>query len=214
MEEFCRRKLIIFFPSFKAKINFSTAVTNIPLETTRQDGAADTSRPPWIRPVRKKTSSITRSSHSGDSPSHHSSPEAFSPSEFFNDPPKNGIGFSSSSPSTSRSSSSNPNQVMTPPQYSNGTSQVQHPSPTAYMDTSGGLGMDVIREDTQMYMSPGEMMALFSDGNLDVGNLFPSEFIQQQQNDRQSGGNVAGTPVTAGFSSPVFLKMNGLVPSP
>lgn len=190
MEEFCR-------------------LTNIPLETTRQDGAADTSRPPWIRPVRKKAPSIARSNNSGDSPSHHSSPEAFTPSEFFNDPPKNGIGFSSGSSSASGSSSSIPNPA---PQYSNGTPQVRHPSPTAYMDTSsGGLGMDMIREDTQMYMSPGEMMSLFSDGNVDVGHLFSSEFIhQQQQNDRQ-----AGTPVTAsGFGSPVFLKMNGLVSSP
>ena len=98
---------------------------------------------------------------------------------------------------------------MSPPQYSNGTPQVRHPSPTAYMDTSGGLGMDMIREDTQMYMSPGEMMSLFSDGNVDVGHLFSSEFIQQQQNDRQTG-----TPVTTGFGSPVFLKMGGLVSSP
>ncbi|KAH6879591.1 fungal-specific transcription factor domain-containing protein [Coprinopsis sp. MPI-PUGE-AT-0042] len=75
MEEFCR-------------------LTNIPLETGRQEGATTSTRPPWIRPVRKKASSVARSNHS-DSASHQSSPEAFSPVEFFSDPkPVNGSGFS------------------------------------------------------------------------------------------------------------------------
>ncbi|KAM6495014.1 Fungal specific transcription factor domain containing protein [Amanita muscaria] len=74
MEEFCR-------------------VTQIPLDPPRPDGSTTTngsqsSRPPWIRPVRKKGSSISGSNgrsptHSGEPASHHSSPEAFSPSEFF-----------------------------------------------------------------------------------------------------------------------------------
>ncbi|KAH9913695.1 fungal-specific transcription factor domain-containing protein [Epithele typhae] len=60
MEEFCR-------------------ITQIPLETMPrqpQDGTAPTNRPPWVRPVRKKTSSTARSpAGSGDSPLGHGSPD-------------------------------------------------------------------------------------------------------------------------------------------
>ncbi|KAI0748897.1 fungal-specific transcription factor domain-containing protein [Fomes fomentarius] len=63
MEEFCR-------------------ITQIPLEAPRQqDGPGSSSRPPWVRPVRKKTSSTARSpAGSGDSPLNHGSPEEFQPS--------------------------------------------------------------------------------------------------------------------------------------
>ncbi|KAK2467633.1 hypothetical protein APHAL10511_000488 [Amanita phalloides] len=65
MEEFCR-------------------LTQIPLDPARPDGkstnGSQSSRPPWIRPVRKKASSANGRSPTcnGDSPSHHSSPESFS----------------------------------------------------------------------------------------------------------------------------------------
>jgi hypothetical protein len=93
--------------------------------------------------------------------------------------------------------------------------------------------MDMIREDSQMYMFPGEMMALFNDGAVDVGHLFSSvEYMQpqpqqqqssistashHQQNDRQgsgigSVGGSDGTPGT-GFTSSGFIKMNGMVNS-
>ena len=88
------------------------------------------------------------------------------------------------------------------------------------MDTSTDVGMDTIREDSQMYMFPGEMMALFNDGATDCGggHLFsPVEFMQQQQqpsshhqNDRQGVGD--GASVTS-LSGPAFLKMNGMVNS-
>lgn len=57
-------------------------VTQIPLEAPRQqDGPGSSSRPPWVRPVRKKTSSTARSpAGSGDSPLNHGSPEEFQPS--------------------------------------------------------------------------------------------------------------------------------------
>ena len=74
--------------------------------------------------------------------------------------------------------------------------------------------------DPQMFMFPGEMMALFNDGAVDVCQLFPSvEFMQQQplhqQNDRQGIGSVPvgdGGAVT-GFTSPTFLKRDGIVNS-
>jgi len=203
MEEFCR-------------------LTNIPVETPGQDEPARASRPPWIRPVRKKASSLARSNHSGggggDSPPHHSSPEAFSPSDFFVEPP-NSV-YPSTPSSTSGCSQPSNNTVPSPPQYVNGTtngggggahSQTQTTNNSTYMDTSGDMGMD-----PQMYMFPGEMMALFNDGAVDVCQLFPSvEFMQQppsmnhqNNNDRGSCGPVCdGGPVT-GFATtnPTFLK--------
>ena len=183
-------------------------VTHIPVETSGQDEPGRATRPPWIRPVRKKAPSRARSNQSGDSPSHHDSPEAFSPSDFFAEP-SNSV-FPATPSSTSGSMSS-------PPQYVNGsgTTQTQTNNST-YMDTSADMGMDMIRDDSQMYMFPGEMMALFNDGAVDVGQLLSSvEFMQQptsphHQNDRQGAGD--GAPVT-GFTSPGFLKMNGMVNS-
>lgn len=68
--------------------------------------------------------------------------------------------------------------------------------------------MDMIREDAQMYMSPGEMMALFNDGSVDVGNLFSQDsFMQPNPNDHSNGAG-------GGFMSPSYLKMNGMVSSP
>jgi len=212
MEEFCR-------------------LTNIPLETSRQDGPASATRPPWIRPVRKKAPSIARSNQSGDSPSHHSSPEAFSPSEFFSEPTK--PAFSSGPPSSSGATPSN--QVTSPPQYTSaavGTppQQAQQTNNSTFMDTSGGLGMDsLMREDPSMYMSH-EMMALFNDGGVDVQHLFAPEFMhpqpQQQQAQQQQlhhQSDLPGNPTTTSnnhttpstsFANPTFLKRNGLATSP
>ncbi|TFK36196.1 fungal-specific transcription factor domain-containing protein [Crucibulum laeve] len=189
MEEFCR-------------------LTNIPLETSPQSGPANATRPPWIRPVRKKAPSVARSTRS-DSPSQHSSPEAFSPNEFFSDTPKSNPTFSST---TSPASGVAP-ALASPPQYHSSV-QAQTPTPSTFMDTSGGMGMDMIREDPQMYMSPGEMMAFFNDGGVDVGHLFSSDFIQPQQSqhalppDRHGGGNNVSVSGSS-FGSPAFLKMNG-----
>lgn len=81
-------------------------------------------------------------------------------------------------------------------------------SQTPYMDTSGGMSMDMIREDPQMYMSPAEMMALFDDGGVDVAHLFAPGYMphQNQGNGMNNGGD--------GFGSPGFVKHNGLVTSP
>ncbi|KAJ7028846.1 fungal-specific transcription factor domain-containing protein, partial [Mycena alexandri] len=77
MEEFCR-------------------LTQIPLDAPRDTPETNTSanaRPPWIRPVRKKSvaaATAARRSRSSESPSQKSgsSPEAFSPSDFFTADPQ------------------------------------------------------------------------------------------------------------------------------
>ncbi|KAF9449160.1 hypothetical protein P691DRAFT_812963 [Macrolepiota fuliginosa MF-IS2] len=216
MEEFCR-------------------LTQIPLDPTngtREDNpAAPSSRPAWIRPIRKKAPSAPRSTHSADSPSHHSSPEAFSPSEFFNaEPSKPAPSFSTAPPSSSGTGTT---QMPSPSQYNGVSHPPQDPS-SNFLDSSGGMGMDMIREDSQMYMSH-DMMALFNDGSVDVNHLFSTDFnlsggpAQHQQQppgsqrvqqpppsagDRQStSGNVINSSAP-GYTSPVFMKMNGLTTSP
>ncbi|KAG5636605.1 hypothetical protein H0H81_007430 [Sphagnurus paluster] len=149
MEEFCR-------------------LTRIPLETTRRDSTPSSNRPPWIRPVRKKVPSSARSTSTDSPPAQHSSPEGFSPSEFFAETPKNGTLFSSGPMGSSASS---------PPQPQPFPSGNQPQAP--FMDTSR-MGMDMIREDPQMYMSPTDMMALFDD-SVDVQHLFNGGFMPQAQ---------------------------------
>lgn len=182
------------------------------METPGQDEPARaTTLPPWIRPVRKKASSLVRSNPSSESPPQHSSPEAFSPSDFFAEPANASSVFPNTTTTTSSSTSQLSSMPSSPP-YVNGASQTQTNNST-YMDTSGdnNMGMDMLREDPQMYMfNPGgEMMGLFNDGIGDVGHVFSSvEFMQQQhQNERQGIGS------DGGFASPVFLKMNGRVNS-
>ncbi|KAJ3552687.1 hypothetical protein NP233_g12820 [Leucocoprinus birnbaumii] len=213
MEEFCR-------------------LTHIPLDPTngtqQEHPSAQSSRPAWIRPVRKKAPSAPRSTHSGDSPSHHSSPEAFSPSEFFNngEPSKPTPSFAPAPPTTSGSSE----PQMSPSSPFNGINHPPPNGPSSFLG-SASLGMDMIQEDPQqLYMSHGEMMALFGgDPGVDVNQLFSPDFNmagqttpgqhqqqapgsqQTQQPPASAGDRQNGTP---GYGGPGFLKMNGLTTSP
>lgn len=188
-------------------------MTNIPLETAHQDGPASATRPPWIRPVRKKAPSIAHSNKSGDSPSHQSSPEAFSPQDFF-EPPKSTV-FAAGPSSTTGTPA---NQAASPPQYGNGSASQTN---TSFMDTSGPLSdMDIMRDEHMYGMTP-DMMALFHDPN--VESMFAPEFLQQQphlvsgqqthhQPDRP--GNGSGATANMGFSTSGLFKLNGLASSP
>ncbi|KIJ62344.1 hypothetical protein HYDPIDRAFT_94787 [Hydnomerulius pinastri MD-312] len=168
MEEFCR-------------------LTQIPLEPTRADSQEQSNtRPPWIRPVRKKTPSAARGPGS-DAGSHHSSPEAFSPSEFFVDPTA-----SLTSPQTITQAF-----PSTPGQYtlSNRRASLSVPS---FLDASNGMDMD-----PTMYMSsPAEVINMF-DGGADMSSIFSSDFAMgphsTESNDAlyghlNSGGNLVTTP--------------------
>lgn len=222
MEEFCRRKLCFFLllvilPRFSP----CSQVTQIPLEPTASpDGPINNSRPPWIRPVRKKAPSAPRSSNSGESPSQHSSPEAFSPSEFFAEmsggpgsPPKVTSSYPAG-PSSAGSATASPVQglALQPQQYMNARNAAQ-PGATSYIDPSSGMPMDIMRPDPQMYMSPSEVMALFNDGGVDVSSLFSSEFIQAQH--QQGASEDGATGRQGGFGAPFHkMKMNGMVATP
>jgi hypothetical protein len=172
------------------------------------------------------------SNHSaGSSSPHNSSPEAFSPSEFFNNEPAK-----PTSPFTNSSSAPAPAaaaQLSSPIQY-------HGPNlPPAVAPTSFNMGMDMIQEDPQLYLSHGDMvnLSLFNDGAIDVNQLFSSDFNipvngpgqqQRQQQpqcpqdapqtpssvgDRQGGGGGASGNIisssSAGFSSSnTYIKMS------
>lgn len=171
MEEFCR-------------------LTQIPLEPSRPGQEQSKNRPPWIRPVRKKTPSTTKAGSDGSS--HHSSPESFSPSEFFADHPS-GLG----SPSTiSQPFSPNPNQVASASPY--GLSSRRTSLSVPYMDAPNGLDID-----PTMYISPPEMMGMFNDSGVDVSSAFPPEFNmgpplsdhnEPHYRHMSNGGNLVPTP--------------------
>ncbi|KAL0959028.1 hypothetical protein HGRIS_014335 [Hohenbuehelia grisea] len=205
MEEFCR-------------------LTQIPLEPTSRPEGAPTNRPPWIRPARKKAPSGARSNRS-DSVSQHSSPEAFSPSDFLNDPPKSSIpAYQSPSASALQQSPSQTNLLAS----GSGSSPSNGPQATAtspFIDAgmAASIGMDIVRGDN-VFMPPSDMMALFGD-SVDVNAMFSSDFMQAQPSppaqgmspgggDAGSGQGVNGNAGQGGFGSSDFMKMNGIVSSP
>ncbi|KAF9223071.1 hypothetical protein BS17DRAFT_782325 [Gyrodon lividus] len=147
MEEFCR-------------------ITQIPLEPSRTDSREQlNTRPPWIRPIRKKTPATKNGSDGG---SHHSSPEAFSPSEFFVDPTS-----SLTSPQTvSQAFPSTPNPGTSSGQYSLNSNRRSSLSAPSFLDTPNGMDMD-----HTMYMSSQMgVMNIFNDNAVDVSSLFSSDF--------------------------------------
>lgn len=150
----------LFLVSVDPETNVRDQVTQIPLETSSPEGQEQSSsRPPWIRPIRKKTPSVAAKGAGSDGGSHHSSPEAFSPSEFFVDP-------------TLAATSPQPNAFPSAP-IAGGLSS-QYPrrlslSVPNFMDPSSGMDM----EAAGMYMSsPGDAMNMFGNGTVDVATLF------------------------------------------
>ena len=74
IEEFCRRMSYLHLLYFPIS-SYSILVTRIPLDAPARVDASQ-SRPPWIRPVRKKTPSLARDGRPGSSSdSQHGSPE-------------------------------------------------------------------------------------------------------------------------------------------
>ncbi|KAJ8082390.1 hypothetical protein PM082_008245 [Marasmius tenuissimus] len=137
LEEFCR-------------------LTQIPLEPSRADNPQDNSRPAWIRPVRKKiVSTITRSSQSGES--HHSSPEAFSPTDFFTTDTKPFLAGTSTDPQS---------QFIAPTQGS------------SLENTEDFINSGLLRENSHLFLSPTDML-LFGDADgMDLSQMVPSDFMQ------------------------------------
>ncbi|KAH9855453.1 fungal-specific transcription factor domain-containing protein [Lenzites betulinus] len=157
MEEFCR-------------------ITQIPLETPRaQDGASSSNRPPWVRPVRKKASSNARSpAGSGDSPSHHGSPEDFAPTDAFLDH----LGSPRAAPQpfagpSQQQQQQQPQQAHALPPGAFGLPAGAQSMPT-FMDTSGGG----LPPDPGLVggMSTADIMAFLNadPGALDMGAILAS----------------------------------------
>ncbi|KAK7062689.1 hypothetical protein VNI00_000177 [Paramarasmius palmivorus] len=179
LEEFCR-------------------LTQIPLEPTRQDNPQDNTRPAWIRPVRKKTiSSVTRSSQSGES--HHSSPEAFSPTDFFNsDVAKH---FTTSANGNNPTASPTTASATTPGQQQHFGSQPSDSPNAGFVDPTGSMNMDLLRDNSHLYLSPADMMAMFGDAT--GVDMFSNEFLQMPTSQGNGG---TGSPEASGNPSSPFMK--------
>lgn len=71
------------------------------------------------------------------------------------------------------------------------------------------MGFDMIREDSQMYISPSDMMGLFDDG-VDVQQLFGSAFLAQQPQSQSRSSQLQGGSTmnmdAESFDSPGFMK--------
>ncbi|KAI0354102.1 hypothetical protein OH77DRAFT_1590863 [Trametes cingulata] len=162
MEEFCR-------------------ITQIPLETSRpQEGSsANNNRPPWVRPVRKKATSNARSpAGSGDSPSHHGSPEDYQPTDAFLDH-LGGSPRSAPQPFSVASSSQSQNQQQHPLAQGPFGMPASAPNMPTFMDTGGGPSpMNILPPDPGvggMPMSTADIMAfLNADPALDMSSILAS----------------------------------------
>ncbi|OCH91762.1 hypothetical protein OBBRIDRAFT_791989 [Obba rivulosa] len=152
MEEFCR-------------------VTQIPLECSRQDAPGGNNRPPWVRPVRKKTPSTARSpGGSGGSPSHHGSPEDFNASDAFLDLSGGAGPKSPQLPSAAPAAFSSQGIPQSLRSFPLGGGQ-----PVPFMDVDGGTGtggpMDILQQEGNIPMSPSDILALLNDGTVDMASL-------------------------------------------
>jgi hypothetical protein len=78
------------------------------------------------------------------------------------------------------------------------------------MDTSGSMSMD----DTSMYLSPAEVMALFNDGSVDMASLFQPtpDFLQSTDgvDDRSYGPSSPFGKANVGTNDEETKNMMGL----
>ncbi|TCD63237.1 hypothetical protein EIP91_005822 [Steccherinum ochraceum] len=185
MEEFCR-------------------ITKIPLESNSQDIISGRSRPPWIRPVRKKAPSVTHSTGSNESPPpNHGSPEGYSPSDTYLD--LTGSTASQSFPPSSLS----PRQQHTTPAFAfrNGRQASRSSvSAASYMDNPNGpADMSVSNNNST------DLLAMFGDGNVDVSALLMSPSLNGHLGPEGHNGSstdfyasIAGTAMDVG-NNPVDM---------
>lgn len=187
----------------------ATLVTQIPLEASRNDTTERRSRPPWIRPVRKKAPSVAHSNASNDSPSQHSSPEGFSPSDAFLDlsggnstsPQVNGRPFTPSTATPGAQSHTQNPFLM----GSNSSSDGSHPPssgpPSTFMDTGN---VDLISNESALSISSADILALFNDGGVDVASLLMSPDLPGRRHSTDSHmhsdfyGSISGSGMDTG----------------
>ncbi|KAH8078750.1 fungal-specific transcription factor domain-containing protein [Cristinia sonorae] len=162
MEEFCR-------------------ITKIPLESNSQDIISGRSRPPWIRPVRKKASSVTHSAGSNESPPpNHGSPEGYSPSAdtYLDLSGGNGAAtFPSSSLSPSAGRRQSQSSYSTFRSASNGP-----PRQRSFngMDTSSSNAAGAGDLNGGLSLQPADLLSIFGDGSVDMSALLMSPGLNGQ----------------------------------
>jgi hypothetical protein len=172
-------------------------VTQIPLDnqTISQELITSSTRPPWIRPARKKNPSGPRSTGSVELP------------------PADASEFASSPVSTT-----SPNMLFTPTGFSS-VAQTQPPSRFSvdaasprgqFLEPSragaGNLEHPESDSDTNSMPMPSvELMALAEDGGLNVANLFPRQSVPGFMADLHTG-----TPYGDCLVRGAYLGSNGM----
>ncbi|KAF8259235.1 fungal-specific transcription factor domain-containing protein [Lactarius quietus] len=168
MEEFCR-------------------LTQIPLDNQiiSQELMTSSTRPPWIRPARKKNPSGPRSTSSVESPPHDTSEFASSP---ISAAPPNAPSFNLTTGLSSVARNQSPQRFS--------------------VETFGGGDLELPKSDpdtSSVPMSPVELMAFVEDGGIDVASLFPQQSVPGFLADLQ-----AGTPYEECLGQCTYLGSNGM----
>ena len=190
MEEFCRR-MCNLASVLAVSYAVMVLVTSIPLDAARNEAPAANNRPAWVRPARKKRPSIARSpGHFADCASHHSSPEDFTSDAF--------LDLRSKSQEPNPFASTNPSGQN----VSHGLAQNGFGGLPSFMDTSGG--MDMMSGDSSLPMSQNDILALLSDGSVDMTSLLMSPHLGGSAEPQGSNTFYAMTP-TANGSGPVGM---------
>lgn len=157
-----------------SQLLIALVVTQIPLDnqTISQELITSSTRPPWIRPARKKNPSGPRSV---DSPLHDTS--EFSSSPVSTAPPNALFNLPTSFSSVA--------QTQSPRQFS-----VETASPTGQvLDPSRAAGgnLELPKSDPDTSSMPVELMALAENGGIDVAGLFPYQSVPEFMADLQAG---------------------------
>ncbi|KDQ51837.1 hypothetical protein JAAARDRAFT_40663 [Jaapia argillacea MUCL 33604] len=142
MEEFCR-------------------LTQIPLDSPSRGPEDRSTRPPWIRPVRKKTPSMARSTAGSSDTASQNSPEADFSGDIFLD-----MTGGAASPPPSTSFATSPNGTSPPAGIHHTSPHPEHRYP--FSNTSPSIPPP----DPSMPMSPADFMAMLNDGSIDMTSIF------------------------------------------
>ena len=181
-----------------SQLLIALVVMQIPLDnqTISQELITSSTRPPWIRPARKKNPSGPRSTGSVGSPPHDTSDSA---SSSVNTAP-------SKAPFNLTAGLSSVAQTQSLQRFS-----VETISPTGQLldpSRAGASNLELPKSDldtSSMPMPPVELIALVDDGGIDVASLFPQQSIPGFTTDIQGD-----TPYGECSVQGAYLGSNGM----
>ena len=160
-----------------SQLLIALVVTQIPLDnqTISQEFITSSTRPPWIRPARKKNPSGPRSTGSVDLPLHDRLEFASSPVS--TTPPNTLFNLLTSFSSIAQTQSPRRFSVET----ASLTGQLLDPSRAA------GGSLELPKSDLDTRSIPVELMALVESSSIDVASLFPHQSVPGFMAEAQAG---------------------------